>query len=138
MPLTRTSFIHPDLLTSLPYAFNSLCTIQSATATQRADGSLNKTFADTNIKAIKCAVAVDSFQTQETRKEGYTPEKITHHVTMQGYYPNIEITNKAIVWRNDGGLDYEQSNELTTYNIISVEFDSKNTMTRLMVELEQE
>jgi len=134
MPLVNSKIVHPNWL-NLPYAFNSLCTVQQPTATQRPDGELIKTFTNVEgLMALRCALAVDSFQHQEKRGEDYTTETITHHVTIAGYYPQIKVNYRLKTWRNDGGLNHSTSELVSTFNIISVEHDSKNIMTRIMLE----
>lgn len=137
MPLATSQLIHPNLLDSLsPIIFNSLATIQEATESQKPSGEVIRTWSDIgNLTALTCAfapISPGSPQHQERRQAKLTTTEVTHHATLSGYFPLINDTNRVQIYRDADGDEPEL---VANLNIISVEYDSHNTMTRLRLEI---
>lgn len=114
--------------------FVSVCTIQAPPNTVNAQGGQNLNPADyVNISAeltdIPCMEAVMTNirpdVTDETKLGRYTKERNVSHVTLYGYFPQIEQRHQAVI---DG----------IAHDILAVEWSSQKTIgkqTRLAVQV---
>ena len=116
------SLIHPRMLSSLEATFYvATCTIQEATETQDAYGQPIPAWADVvGLTDLACSVAALS-ENEQRRPVGTISEE-THHISIAGYYAAVLPTMRAVV-------------ATVNYDIVAVEYDSHNIMTRLRTRL---
>lgn len=106
--------------------FPNLCTIQDIPGTYDTIGAPTMTFTNvTGLVNIPCKSAPPSKSSlagsAEMRMEDRTSEKQERHVVLNGYYPAIVKRMRAVI---DG----------QPWNIMGVESDSFETVTRLYVQ----
>lgn len=79
-----------------PNFYPSLCTIQVATETDSSTGEPISSWADVpELVDIPCRIAAQ--QTREQRNSDQVYSLATHHVALNGYYPEIESEDRAVV-----------------------------------------
>ncbi len=121
-----------DVLQVVPQAlaagmFPNLCTIQAVPGTLDSLGAPIQTFADVSgLVGIPCHNApVSSGEglsgSDELRMRDRVDTRQRRHVLLAGYFPTIEMGNRAVV---DG----------VPFNIVGIESDAFNSQTRLEVE----
>lgn len=125
-----TARLPQDIARVIPQAaaagqFPSRCTIQRLTGTRDSLGVMNQTFADVSgLVNIPCHVAPPSIAriggSAEMRQADRTDEKQEFHVLLQGYFPDIQMKDRAVI---DGNI----------WNIIGPDYDAFKTQTRLEV-----
>lgn len=121
------SIVHPDLLTSMPLVYAAVVTIQTPTETQNDDYSVEQTWSN-----VSGAVAIDGIfaaaGADEIRRAEMTGVSLTHVCDLAGYYPDITVSERALVARATG-------ESAQTFNITGVKHDSQAASTRLELEL---
>lgn len=132
MPLTGavgavTKILHDSLLAKLdPSFFRATCTIQAVTRTN-VGGVVSEDWVDVaGLVALPCAIAPAGGGEQRRAQPYITVERETHTVVVAGYYTGVTAGHRALV-ATPGG-------ESLTLNVLLVEHDSANTMTRLRCE----
>lgn len=117
------SIFHPKLLQSIPKIFNSFCTIEPETTT--LDPNSNEeiiTYApDKLMVAIPCYL--EPATQIEIRRPDQTIVENGWIITLQGYYPRIEVEDQARV------------NNYQVHNILNVMHDDTKTHTYLHTEI---
>jgi head-tail adaptor len=122
------TIIHPDLLGSLNRFYPATVTIQASAQTRQANGEIANAWtavstALTNITGILASAAA-----AEKRGTALTVQTATHVLDLQGYYPAIVVTHRAVVYTAvSGGLT-------RTLNIVAVNHDSQSRQTKLELE----
>lgn len=114
----RPAFVDPRLMQSLGTHFPSLCQVQYLTETVDADGQVVTAWTDRHV-AVPCNVT--SLKGKEIRGPNQTYVVANSSIALQGAYPDIRESDRAIV---DG----------VTYDILLVE-QILGTMTRLSCEV---
>lgn len=121
------TIMHPELLDSLNRFYPALVTIQESAQTRQANGEIvNEWTAVSNLTALTAILA--SAAAAEKRGTALTVQTATHVLDLQGYYPDIVVTQRAVVYTAVGG-------GLTrTFNIVAVHHDSQSQQTKLELE----
>jgi head-tail adaptor len=119
--VNKPPLLHPDLLTSLPDFFPSLCTIQSVTITRDGYKGEVETLATLHAD-VPCVMAPAGVGGREIKRPDMTYVVATHTVVLAAYYADITEKMHAVV---DG----------LTLNILIVAHDSHSKMTRLACEV---
>lgn len=120
--MNKHGIVHPRMMEALqPNFYPSVCTIQDLNATRDSVGQLipNPTDLAAHID-LPCRIAPRS--TREVRTENQIYVNATHHVALNGYYPDIDEVMTAVV---DG----------VAYDIEGVEHDGNRKTSRLFVRL---
>lgn len=117
--------VDPRMTGKLGGFYPSVATIEQATETRDSFGSPVLAWASVEgLSGIPCRVAPLTIQTptfsNEAKLELLTYLTTTHHVALQGYYPQIETTMRAVI---DGVI----------WDIQGVEHDGQGSTTRLRV-----
>lgn len=116
------ALIHPDWLAHVqPNHYPSLCTIRTPNTTRDAIGHPVPNPQDLG-GHIDIACRIAPVNTREVRTELQIYVNATHHVALNGYYPDIAEDMSAVV---DG----------VSYDIEGVEHDGNDVMTRLWVRI---
>ena len=110
--------VDPRLMASLGSHFPSLCQVQYLTETVDADGQVVTAWTDRHA-AVPCNVT--SLKGKEIRGPNQTYVVANTSIALQGHYPDVKESDRAIV----GG---------TTYNILLAE-SPLDTMTVLSCEV---
>lgn len=116
---------HPDLLTSISRAYPAVVEIQTGTATRNADGQPVTTW-ETAVTARGIFSVAPPLS--ERRRTDLTVQTATHVLDLQGYYPAVAVTQRAVV--NTAVSDGISK----TLNIVAVHHDSQNRQTKLELE----
>ena len=121
------SLIHPRMLTSLIEFYAETVTIQENTPTIAESGAEVPSWSDVvGLIDLPCSVSPLSPNSptgmMEYRRLDMTVTHATHHIALQALYPAITTSMRAVV-------------DTVAYNILAIEKDSHDTMTRLKVEL---
>ncbi len=121
------TLIHPDLLASLARFYPSVVTIEESTQTRRPNGEIvDEWTAVSNLTGLRGIFAGKA--AAEKRGAALTVATATHVLDLQGYYPDIVVTHRAMV-------QTAVSNGLSrAYNIVAVVHDSQSQQTRLELE----
>ncbi|MCA9999468.1 MAG: hypothetical protein KDE56_27080 [Anaerolineales bacterium] len=120
------TIMHGGLLGSLSRFYPAVCTIEQSTPTKRPNGELVNVWTAvlTGLRGSFAGAAA-----AEKRGVALTVQTATHVLDLQGYFPDVVVTMRAMVYT-------AVSNGLTiAYNIAAVVHDSHANQTRL--ELEQ-
>jgi head-tail adaptor len=122
------TIMHPELLDSLNRFYPATVTIQVSTQTRRANGEIVNEWtavsaALTNITGILASAAA-----AERRGAVLTVQTATHVLDLQGYYPDIVVTHRAVV------VTAVSSGLTRTLNIVAVHHDSQSQQTKLELE----
>lgn len=118
-----TTLINPRMLSALsPTFYPSSCQIETPTESQDSAGQPIPSWAAVSgMTALACAVAVPGAgQKAEIKRPDGTIVIADFIITLASYRPTITEKMRAVV----GGV---------TYDIVGVDFDSHQTMTRLVV-----
>ena len=123
---TLNTLVHPGLLDSIPRVYQAVVEIQKATITQAADGEEVHNW--TTVITTRGIFAKASAVARENRMQILTVTNAEYVLDLNGYWPEIEVTHRAIVHSNiGGGLDL-------ILNIKRVDHDSQAAQTRLELE----
>ena len=106
--------------------FPSACTIQRLTGARDSMGVLTQTFADVSgMVGIPCHISPPSVirlgGSAEYRKSDRTDEKQEFHVLLAGYFPDIQMKDRAVI---DG----------TNWNVVGNDKDAFKTQSRLEIQ----
>lgn len=118
-------------LARLGAVFPSRCTIErEATSGQDAYGQPVTSWATVGgLSGLACRVAPAGTSPTEGRRSGLVVENASHVALLAGAYPQIEVTMRASI---DSACGSAQSDAHTTvYEIVGVELDGNETLTRL-------
>lgn len=121
------TIVHPQLLASLGRVYRAVVEIQQETKTRQSNGETTSTW--TTVTVARGTLAIASSVSTENRQEALTVANASHVLDLQGYYPRIELTQRAKVRTAIG------YGEDLIFNITRINHDSQQRQTRL--ELEQ-
>ena len=117
----KSKIVHPQLMQSLPYIFNSLCAIHHYKETTNEYNEVIVTYeADRDMAGILCYK--EPISGSEVRNQLDTTQMSNFVAALQGYYPKIVVTDQAVI---DG----------IPFNIQRVTHDDTNTATFLTLEV---
>lgn len=121
------TIMHPDLLASLNRFYPSVATIEESTQTRRPNGEIvDEWTAVSNLTGLHGIFAGKA--AAEKRGAALTVATATHVLDLQGYFPDVVVTMRAMVYT-------AVSNGLATaFNIVAVVHDSQSEQTRLELE----
>lgn len=132
MPLTGavgavTRILHDRALAALsPSFFRASCDIQESTQTN-VGGTVTDSWSDVaGLTGLDCAIAPAGGGESRRSQPYLTVENETHTVLVAGYHSGITSGHRAVVTTPGG--------ETLALNVLLVEHDSANTMTRLRCE----
>lgn len=118
--MRQGTLVHPSWLTRLaPTFFASTATVQRATMTQSSTGAQVATWAAlSGHEGLRCRIAPAT--ATEVRSQTQVFAEYTHTVVLAGYYATVTELDRVVV-------------DSVTYEIVGVQFDGNDTMTRLRV-----
>lgn len=118
--MKQGTLVHPSWLTRLaPTFFASTATVQRATVTQSSTGAEVRTWANlADHVGLACRIAPAT--ANELRSQAQVFAEYTHTVVLAGYYATVTELDRVVV-------------DSATYEIIGVQFDGNDEMTRLRV-----
>ncbi len=118
--MEQGTLVRPGWLTRLaPTFFASTATVQRATVTQSSTGAEVRSWATlSGHSGLRCRIAPAT--ANEVRSQTQVFAEYTHTVVIAGYYATVTELDRVVV---DG----------STYEIVGVEFDGNDQMTRLRV-----
>lgn len=116
--MQQGTLVHPQWLSRLtPTFFVASCTIQQAVETQSATGSIVHTWTDVaGLVGLGCRIAPQ--QADERRSPVQKYADTTHVCVINAFYAEITEQMQAII-------------DSATYEIVGVETDGNQTMTRM-------
>lgn len=132
MPLTGalsvTNIMHPSLLAKLDASFfRASLNIQANSPTNSGGVSTDSWSNVVGLTDLDCAIA-PAGATQDRQREPYlTIDRETHTIVVAGYYNTITPEHRAVVTT--------PGSEALTLDILGVEHDSANELTRLRCEV---
>lgn len=119
--MPRMPLIHPELKKRIPEQYPDECTIQQREEGTNDFGEPVDEWVDleghVDISALKASTGG-----REIKKEDQTYTIAEYHISLKGYYPDIEENMRAVV----NGINH---------SILLVEHASRNDRTRLAVEV---
>ena len=122
------TIMHPELLASLNRFYPATATIQAATETRRPNGEIVNTWTAVSSALTDITGILASASAAEKRGVVLTVQSATHVLDLQGHYPAILETQRAlVVTAVSGGLT-------VAFNIVAVKHDSQSQQTRLELE----
>ena len=121
------TIMHPELLASLGRFYPAVATIEESIQAKRPNGEIIDVWtAVPEMTALRGSFAGKA--AAEKRGAALTVATATHVLDLQGYYPDIVVTHRAMVQTAvSGGLS-------RAYNIVAVVHDSQSQQTRLELE----
>ena len=121
------TIMHPGLLGSLNQFFPAVATIEESTQVRRPNGEvISEWTAVPNMTARRGILAGKA--AAEKRGAALTVASATHVLDLQGYYPDVVVTHRAMVHT-------AVANGLSrAFNIVAVVHDSQSEQTRLELE----
>lgn len=121
------TIMHPDLLASLNRFYPAVATIEESTPTRRPNGEpVDVWTAVPSMTALRGSLA--SKAAAEKRGAALTVATATHVLDLQGYFPDVVVTHRAMVHT-------AVANGLSrAFNIVAVVHDSQSQQTRLELE----
>lgn len=118
--MRQGTLVRAGWLTRLaPTFFASLATVQRATVTQSSTGAEVRTWAAlAGHVDVRCRIAPATANEQRSQAQVFA--EYTHTVVLAGYYATVTELDRVVV-------------DAATYEIVGVEFDGNDQMTRLRV-----
>jgi hypothetical protein len=124
MPFANARLINSEIVSSIPFHFNSLAQLYRAEITLNNYNEPITTYVQYNIAPIRCYIEPKT-DSEEIRRPDQTIVTEPFTVSLQGYFPNINLTDILVI-------------NFLTYNILGIVHDDHKTLTYLTVEINRE